>query len=310
MIADMLRMLHPFDELNKYRYIGFGALEFIDFKVFHRNLDISEMVSIESKAQDKEQKKRFEFNKPYKSINLVAGPSHSKLSDVDLGQKSIVWLDYTSQLKFSILQDMNSISEKLPHGSVIMITLNCDPEGISNFEGSVEKKIDKRGNKEEERIKKSIGNRRMPRFSEKDEFDGWGGWGKSHAYRLVLNQQFARLLEKNDRNINARQIFYFQYRSGFGSGGSRMMTVGWLLGDGGPITARVTDTFDQFSFYQPGTEPFRIQIPVLTPKEKSYYRERIPDTGGRLPDWADRSDFESFKEIYKYHSTFVATEEV
>jgi Putative O-methyltransferase len=73
MLADAFRCLSSFEHIENYRYIGFGSITFADFVLFHKVLNISDMISIEAKA---DYKSRFNFNKPYRCIRMEYGESN------------------------------------------------------------------------------------------------------------------------------------------------------------------------------------------------------------------------------------------
>ena len=70
----------------RYQYIGFGGLSFTDFKLFHKELHIKEMYSIEAKYEQS----KLEFNKPYSCINILHGQSSEQLSSIDLSKPSMI----------------------------------------------------------------------------------------------------------------------------------------------------------------------------------------------------------------------------
>ena len=76
MFCEALARLSRISSLASYRYIGFGALGFHDFCLFHQRLGINDMVSIEGNlaAQD-----RIAKNKPYSCIKMKWGMSHEVL---------------------------------------------------------------------------------------------------------------------------------------------------------------------------------------------------------------------------------------
>ena len=90
--ANMLHQLDLNGDLRRYQYIGFGALEFIDFDLVHPNLGINDLFSIEKSGNID----RYEANKPYQCIDLLHGNSTDKLTEIDWKRLSIVWLDYES----------------------------------------------------------------------------------------------------------------------------------------------------------------------------------------------------------------------
>lgn len=118
LLASLARIMGVL-KLN-YQYIGFGGLSFTDFKLFHKELHIKKMYSIEAKYElDK-----LEFNKPYSCINILHGNSSEELSLIDLSKPSIVWLDYDDTLSMTFFTDIELVLREVPHGSVIIISCN------------------------------------------------------------------------------------------------------------------------------------------------------------------------------------------
>lgn len=61
MLCAALAGLHRFQRIEDYRYIGFGSIYFSDFQLLHRELGISDMLSIE---KDVAAEACFRFNLP------------------------------------------------------------------------------------------------------------------------------------------------------------------------------------------------------------------------------------------------------
>src|SRR5260221_7695756 len=91
MICEVLRGLSAFRPLDDYQYVGMGALHFADFTMFHKELGISRMFSIEGDGNTR----RFDFNKPFDCIEMLFGMSTAMLQRrVDWSTPTILWLDY------------------------------------------------------------------------------------------------------------------------------------------------------------------------------------------------------------------------
>src|ERR1700761_6192677 len=92
MICEAFTRLSLLDHLSNYRYIGMGSAYFADFILFHRNLGMTNLISIE---KEESKKARFEFNKPFSCIDIKYGNSSTVLPNLELEKsKNIVWLDY------------------------------------------------------------------------------------------------------------------------------------------------------------------------------------------------------------------------
>ena len=80
--------------ISEYQYIGLGSIYYYDFILFHKYLNIRDMVSLD----DKEHSSRFEFNKPFDFITFNNISTTEFLSNNELDKKSFIWFDYDSKL--------------------------------------------------------------------------------------------------------------------------------------------------------------------------------------------------------------------
>lgn len=104
-----------------YSYIGFGALAFTDFKLFHRELGIKKMTSIEGGNYSSE---RLELNKPYSCISIKRGSANEILPQLDFNNQTIVWLDYDEHLQHYFFDDIHTCISKMNIGSILLVTCN------------------------------------------------------------------------------------------------------------------------------------------------------------------------------------------
>lgn len=118
LLSAFIRILPLFN--SNYQYIGFGGLSFTDFKLFHRELHINTMYSIEGGYNES----KLEFNKPYSCIKILCGKSLAMLSTIELTQPSIIWLDYDDCLSLDIFNDLEHILMRIPHGSIYLMSCN------------------------------------------------------------------------------------------------------------------------------------------------------------------------------------------
>jgi hypothetical protein len=81
-------------DISKYRYIGLGSIYYYDFILFHKYLNVRDMISLD----DKEDSNRFEFNKPFDFITFINMSTTDFLSKNDLDKESFIWFDYDSSL--------------------------------------------------------------------------------------------------------------------------------------------------------------------------------------------------------------------
>ena len=126
MLLSVLSRIIPLFQ-QEYQYIGFGGLSFTDFKMFHRELHINQMFSIEYGYP----KEKLEFNKPYSCIQIHPGRSIDELSKIDLTKPSIIWLDYDGCLNSDIFE---VIFNRIPHGSIYLMSCNRQMRNGDNQE--------------------------------------------------------------------------------------------------------------------------------------------------------------------------------
>jgi len=127
------KMQHALNiDISKYRYIGLGSIYYYDFILFHKYLNIRDMVSLD----DKEDYNRFEFNKPFDFITFKNMSTTDFLSKNDLNKKSFIWFDYDSNLirynkesktflnTETIFEDIQIITKKSKELDLFILTIN------------------------------------------------------------------------------------------------------------------------------------------------------------------------------------------
>ncbi len=292
MLCDTFRKLSEFGRVESYRYIGFGSPYFTDFSLFHKSLGITNMISIE---KDEENKDRFEFNRPFQCIQTEFGHSSDILPTLTWDMRTIVWLDYDGTLEPSVLTDVSFVCQKCLSGSLIIISINAQPDKPTD-----EDRV--------ECLKSRVGKENVP-IDIKDE--DLAGWGTARVYRKIINNTISQIL--NDKNggrpkeskIKYKQLFNFQYADG-----AKMLTVGGLLYDEGqdPMVAKCA--FPDLNFVRIDEDPYRIVIPSLTYKEIRHLDMQLPgneSTELNSPGVPIR-DVNKYKKLYRYFPTFVETE--
>lgn len=118
--------------ISEYQYIGLGSIYYYDFILFHKYLNIRDMVSLD----DKKCCKRFEFNKPFDFITFENMSTTEFLLNNELDKKSFIWFDYDSQLFFyskknnlffnteEIFDDIRIITKKCKEQDLFILTVN------------------------------------------------------------------------------------------------------------------------------------------------------------------------------------------
>ena len=122
-ICELLQKFPKETPIDQYRYIGFGSFYFTDFILFHNQLSIERMISIEKSHNFK----RYEFNKPYKCIDIKFCEAQDALSrEIDFSENSpdFIWLDYDGSISEEIVSDIITASQKIKKDSFLFVSYN------------------------------------------------------------------------------------------------------------------------------------------------------------------------------------------
>lgn len=291
MLAEAFAKLSVFGSVDSYRYIGFGAIYFRDFYLFHKSLGIQNMVDIEIEVGNKP---RYEFNRPYKCIELKFGHSNTILPVLPWNMRTILWLDYDGTLNADVLTDVRQFCTNPYSGSVIVVTVNAQTDLFDTDRL--------------EQFKEEVGRDRVPADVEPSNLDGWGVAELSH--RIVSNEIEECLNDVNGTRpagakFKYKQLFNFRYADG-----ARMMTVGGLLYDEGQQHLAAQANFDQLNFVKSDQEPYYIEVPKLTFREIRFLDSHLPSTNlskVKLPG-VPASDIKRYAALYRYFPTFAETD--
>lgn len=264
----------------KYQYIGFGGLSFTDFKLFHKELHIKEMYSIEAKYEPN----KLEFNKPYSCINILHGQSSDQLSRIDLSKPSIVWLDYDNTLSMTFFTDIELVLREVPHGSIVIISCNRElKNGNTPYTNDEFKEI------------------YGPLVPYDITENCCADVNSSETIKRMLEGYCHRIIkERNSIGDNLSfvplyNIKYAEYR------GARMFTYGGIVLS--PECEKDDLNIDGFDFIST-IQPYEINIPNLTYREASYLNQ-ILDIEEREKELIDKriltaTEVEKYKRIYRF----------
>lgn len=268
---------------KEYQYIGFGGVAFTDFKLFHKELNIDTMYSIEGGSIPL---KRLEFNKPYSCINILYGLSTQELLSLDLTKPSIVWLDYDGVLSMSVFEDIKILFDSLPHGSVYIVSCNRqlrdeEDNTLTNsgleerFKGLVPYDIEENccaDSKAPSTIKKML---------------------SSYCHKVIEERN--RLYKTNLKFVPLYNIKYQENR------GARMYTFGGVI---------LENDYDEQSLcrFPDAEDPLDIVIPNFTRKEALYIDQILNDNEKEQEVVAEgiatENDMYNYKKFYKFMPNF------
>lgn len=301
MFSEAFTRLSFFEPIENYRYIGFGATTFTDFILFHKTLNIQDMISIEKKE---EYQTRLDFNKPYKCIQIKYGDANKVLPELRWEKRTIAWLDYDGVLTSSVLSDIGYVSAVSRSGSMLLVSVNVN--GYKTFPGEAYKKASKRLRK---------------KFTKQLDVDVLSGdiQGKhlegdemaQTCRRIILAQIEEALRNRNGLDAEKDQIKYQVLFNLVYKDGARMLTVGVIF-----YRSHEEDVLKQCQFENLGfvasdkDKLYEINVPVMTPRERQYINKILPF--GDLSDGEkiglSKDEIQNYARFYRYSPTFAEIE--
>jgi hypothetical protein len=264
MLGDAFRRLSYFEPIEKYRYIGFGSTTFTDFVLFHKSLNISDMISIESRV---DYEARFEFNKPFECIKMKYGNSNMVLPEIKWDKRTITWLDYDGVLNDSVLQDVALLSTKSVSGSLLIITVNAH---------GYQQPRDSRGYAEVEAyLKKKFGiqlERDIPTWVR--GVDLQGDEMAETCQRIIYDEISFNLRSRNGMTAPGEVIEFEPLFNLVYSDNARMLTVGGIFYKHSEAAILEKCQFNALDFVK--KDLHEIKVPVITPRERHYLNQQLP----------------------------------
>jgi len=279
--VDFLRHLIPIGKPKEYQYVGFGALEFIDFDLVHRVVGVNDMISIEA---DSRSIARYEWNRPFSSIAVMPGRASSVLPTIDWRKLSIVWLDYTSGLTTEVISDAASLARVLIPGSVLAITVNAQP--LRYGEGR------------REALERSITPERVPVGVTDDRL---GGWGLAHVQHQVLTDELSTTFATRLDAAKFRQFLNIRYKDSV-----QMQVIVGIVSSPGMDNLIDQCKFDYMAEMKTGADALYIRVPLLTARERAWANQRLPLNPGDPPlelAGVDPHDLEDYADVYRRLTT-------
>ena len=296
MMVEILRSLSHIKPIEDYQYIGFSSPYFSDFKLFHRELGLEDMVSIEEKEC---LQNRFRFNKPFDCIQVEFGRSDEVLPELDMSRETILWLDYTTELKPYMFEDIENFCYSAPPGSVIFVTLRVGRMSVPELRGS---NYDTRF----EKLENDVGEDNIP--PDVNDIDLRDEWSLAQAYRLILLEKIKTdfLRPRNDRlehELEFRQLANFAYEDS-----SKMMTFGGILYSDEIVRQYEKASFDDLDVVRTGQEQNHINPPRLTFAEMRDIERWLPSSPTESEAPVTDEIKERYADVYRYFPRFVESE--
>lgn len=305
MLCDVFRRLYPFQPITEYGYVGFGSIYFTDFQLIHRDLGITELISIERECENEE---RFRLNLPFGCIDIRFSESKEVLPNLDWSKRRIVWLDYDGHLDQDALGDIGTVASKAQSGSMLVVSVNGQAESeppdeqrlhvervtgekfcvhtyrLQRLSGRLGSKVPK------PLVGKELRNDGLARISRKVILD-------EVKENLATRNKF---LDSNEK-ITFSQVVYFHYKDG-----ALMMTLGLVFYEQRQAPLWNACKFTDLNFTREGEEPYLIKAPCLTLREVHHLNSYLPtnDLGSIDHRGIPEEDVLRYSEIYRYFPAF------
>jgi len=300
MLADAFLELAPFENIKKYRYVGFGSFYFNDFTLFHKRLGMASMLSIEG---IKQLETRCKKNIPFNCVELVMGEASKVLKAASFSwhEKTILWLDYDKRLQDNYLEDVAYVCPRLSSGSILLVTINAHPGRDVPLDGSQLDRV--------ESMRTVLSERYIPLGLKHQDLSGWK---TAEVYRGIIDAVIKRVLSETfgDRPEQDRlvyqQLFNFHYNDG-----AQMLTIGGILfkESDRPLLDRCQ--FKSLNFIREDREALLIDIPNLTYREMKHLDSILPLTEpSSIPasivetHGIPIADVERYANVYRFFPTF------
>lgn len=272
-----------------YEYTGLGSIYFIDFVLFHRYLGLSKMTSVEG---DSDVKKRVDFNRPYKLINIVHDDIAAQIARLSPERRHILWLDFDSILTEDLLDTVQLAATQLSMESILLITVDAEPPG-----------------RPQDGLKKWNPTAWMRHFRLEAEPFFWQGISRRDFIRESLPITNARLLQNAiNQGLREREARFIDMFSFFYADGHRMLSIGGMIGTEADL--RKIQTLDKNEYFfmrnDVAGDPFLIRVPLVTRKERHYLDQNMPCQKGWSPSPFEMKpeDVDDYMTIYRYYPAY------
>lgn len=287
LLASLSRLINHFG--NDYQYIGFGGLAFTDFKLFHKELHINKLYSVEAGDFSEE---KIRYNCPFNFIKIIKKLSTEAFLEIDITKKSIIWLDYDKTLNDYFFNDVVSLFSKLPQGSIYIMSCNR------------ELKSDKtRKSYEVEEFSEEFGDYIPFELTNKD-------FASSNDFKTIqkllmyhINTTLKDRNNSENSDLAFKQIYNILYQE---NRGANMYTFGGFIhnNDFNHTDLNLAD----LDFISSGEEIYEIDIPNLTRKEIELANSTIYNDEKEKEIFEQKiisiEDLDKFKKTYKYLPVF------
>ena len=260
LFIEMFRRLDHRLGIGNYRYIGMGGLWFADFTLVHRELGLTNLISIEKNKAD-----RARFNRPFDCVQVKEGETSVVLPELDLGRRpSIIWLDYDSDLSGPALRDIQTMTSEAASASICIVTVQAHIGQVTRQQGPDGEDLSRL-----QALEYYAGNVVPTGLRDREITNSTF----SGIVSEILLNAFQHGVTVAARGMRFQPLLNVAYRDG-----APMVTVGGLLHDAEdePICF---GQHGSLPFWPPSTNvPFRIRVPLLTVREKAALDQIMPSS--------------------------------
>jgi len=276
--------------ISTYRYAGFGAFFFVDFILFRQLVGITDMVSLE---HDISSQQRVMFNRPYKDIDVKFQSSSNYISTMDRDKPHILWLDYDGPAAHEYLADLDTAASVLSPGSILITTLDVDFDKADDIKIR-ESAPSERARAWLERFRKECGDFNDPTW----DVSKFGATElPKRAIQVVRNAILSGLNMRD--GVSFEPLFNFLYADGH-----EMLTIGGIICSklDRRKVRRIQWNDLPFARRDFSSDPFRIEVPVLTRRERLHIDSQMPSEDDWMPDEfeIEAESIRSYRKVYRY----------
>lgn len=266
--------------IDDYKYVGFGANYFYDFRLFHQLLGIRDLTSVEGSKSVAFQT-RCDFNRPYDDLELYLGLSTNYLKSANSESNYLIWLDYDFGYGSICHDDLATILPKFDTGTIVIITIDFD-------------RPDKKSTKILEELKEELPSDVIRSVTAGDLSPA--NWRKT-IVQLIEKSISLSIYGRSSSGISFLRLFSFEYRDTAG-----MYTFGGMIVDRA-TRKRVVRVARKWPFYCRDRLRNVKHIPrlTMTRMERNYLDKLALSSASYTGEiGVSVADFQLYKEYYRY----------
>lgn len=297
MLCEIFRRLTGFGTLSEYTYVGFGAVAFTDFILFHKTLGVRDMISIEREASAID---RIRANKPFNTISIEHKSSAKVLDKLKWSDPHILWMDYDDPLTPDMLLDVATIADHASSGTAVALSFQCERARELQQEDGDQTPF--------ERFSTAFGKERLPPDTDETDLLGWRFGALGHKILVdeiesVVTTRNAALAD--DDKIRFQEICAIEY-----SDGAKMFTIVGVFVAAKDRRIYERSGFESLDFLPKPRKPIRIDIPKLTLREIRDLERQLPLHEGVSLErgLVPAKEAKAFAKLYRYLPNFAVLE--